>query len=144
MEKYNHIVQGKAVIRKILLTTDNIGDRNYTLVLDFVDESGNEAIGFYTYTEKSLYKEGDLVDISYSKYTEKEKRKLSFKRTHKKYLSYTKGKKEYAVEVINAQNYIDPQYITFTKNQYPGNKTIAIYILIWFIAIIIIIISNLR
>ena len=143
MKKQNYPFQARARIRKILLGTDDIGDRNYTLVLDFTDQEGRDAVATYTYSQKSLYEEGQEVPIRYRALSDRDRRKSAYRRARKLFLPYIDNNQtEYAGEVAGAEGYVDPNYVTFTKNQYPGNQSVAIYIAFVVLAMIIVMIAR--
>ena len=109
-----------AKIESILPGTNKIGDRDYTLLLSFSDENGNPAAGAYIYEKKSLYEIGQAVPVTIEPLTPQEKKKLV--RKHPELSSC-----DYKAVPVDAEKYIDPNYITFTKNAYPGDKTARLY-----------------
>lgn len=115
----------KAKVSDILLGVNNIGDRDYSLVLQFSDDRGQDAVGFYTYETKSTYEVGQELDITYSEMPGKKRKRLQKK--HKGVDAYIGGRMVYAAEPVNAQQYVDVNAITFTKNQHPGDKTMFLY-----------------
>ena len=115
----------KAKVSDILLGVNDIGDRDYSLVLQFSDDRGQDAVGFYTYEIKSTYEVGQELDITYSEMPDKKRKRLQKK--HKDVDTYVEGRIVYAAEPVNAQQYVDANAVTFTKNQHPGNKTMFLY-----------------
>ena len=115
----------KAKVRDILLGVNDIGDRDYTLVLQFSDDLGQDAVGFYTYETKSTYEVGQDLGVTYSEMSGKKRKRLEKK--HKDVDTHVSGRIVYAAEPVNAQQYVDANAITFTKNQHLGDKTMFLY-----------------
>lgn len=115
-----------ARIESILMGVNEIGDRDYLLVLKFNDHQGQNAVGLYRYEKKATFQIGQELDIHYANMTDKNRKRLQKK--YKDVNAYAADCTMYDAEPVDAEQYVDPNAITFTKNQYPGDQTTLLYV----------------
>lgn len=114
-----------ATVEKIVEGVNGDGDRDFTLVLRLAGEDGESHVGFYTYERKSFFAPGQELEVTVTELTAKARRRL--KKKVSDFETLTEDAAAFHAVPVNPEQYIDQNHRHFTKNAYPGDKTMLLY-----------------
>lgn len=103
-----------ARIENILMGVNDIGDREYLLVLRFNDHQGQNAVGLFRYEKKATFQIGQELDIHYTNMTDKNRKQLLKK--YKDASAYAGQCAMYDAEPVDVEQYVDPNARAFSKS----------------------------